>query len=712
MEKLLKEYFGYDHFRPGQKEIVENILKGSDVLAIMPTGAGKSICYQIPALMQDGVTLVISPLISLMKDQVDALSQTGIKAAYINSALSMHQMNTVIENARKGKYKLIYVAPERLESESFHEMLRTIDVSMIAVDEAHCVSQWGHDFRPSYTKIANLVDMLPQRPVVTAFTATATPQVKDDIINLLKLNIPLTLTTGFDRENLYFEVLKPKNKGQALLEYLKKKRGQSGIIYASTRKTVEAIHDRLQKDGFSIAKYHAGLSEAERTASQEAFIYDRVNLMVATNAFGMGIDKSNISYVIHYNMPKNMESYYQEAGRAGRDGEKAECIMFFSASDIVMNKLLIENSGENADRAQDYKKLKEIVDYCNTDKCLREYILNYFGERPDTDNCGNCGNCNNNSAETDITVEVQKIISTIKRMNERFGSGIVTEVLRGSNAKKIKELGLDRLTTYGIMKDYSADTIKEIISFLIAEGYLMQSGGQYPVLKIASLSLDVLCGEKRVTIRRTIEKEKAISKAAVNVDNGLFEVLRSVRMEMAKKEKVPPFMIFSDATLKDMCRRIPLDSSQMLKVSGVGSTKLERYGDIFIEAISKYAGENIITATQEASEDSENKENKTRESRADTKMATYELYKAGLGMNEIAMNRGLTLRTVEEHLLDCAAKGMEVEEGLFIKDEWKAQIIDAIKKCGSERLKPIKESLPEEISYLGIKYVLLKSKMS
>jgi len=707
MEKLLKKYFGYDQFRTGQKEIIENILKGSDVLAIMPTGAGKSICYQIPALMQDGITLVISPLISLMKDQVDALSQTGIKAAYINSTLSMHQMNTVIDNARKGMYKLIYVAPERLESDSFHEMLRTINVSMVAVDEAHCVSQWGHDFRPSYTKIAKLVNMLPQRPVVTAFTATATPQVKDDIINLLKLNVPFTLTTGFDRENLYFEVLKPKNKGQALLECLKKKRGQSGIIYASTRKTVEAIYDRLLKDGYSIAKYHAGLSEQERTASQEAFIYDRVNLMAATNAFGMGIDKSNISFVIHYNMPKNMESYYQEAGRAGRDGERAECIMFFSASDIIMNKLLIENSGENADRKQEYRKLKEIVDYCNTDKCLREYILSYFGERLDTDNCRNCGNCNNDLAETDITVEVQKILSTIKRMNERFGSGLVTEVLRGSNTKKVRELGFDRLTTYGIMKDYSADTIKEIISYLIAEGYLFQSDGQYPVLKIASLSLDVLCSEKRVMIKRVIEKEKTESKESEKADNGLFEALRMVRMEIAKKEKVPPFMIFSDATLKDMCKRIPGDRNQMLKVSGVGNTKLDKYGGIFIEAIHKYADENNILTSQDVSEDAEQKTDKNRESRADTKIATYKLYKAGLSISEIAAERDLTIRTVEEHLLDCASKGMEIDESLFLKGEWKAQIIEAIRKCGSEKLKPIKESLPDEISYLAIKYVLL-----
>jgi len=710
MEELLKEYFGYDNFRSGQKEIIENILNGSDILAIMPTGAGKSICYQIPALMLEGITLVISPLISLMKDQVDALSQTGIKAAYINSTLSFHQMNTVFENAKSGKYKIIYVAPERLGSEDFQEMLKTIDISMIAIDEAHCVSQWGHDFRPSYTKIASLVNRLPKRPVVSAFTATATPQVKEDIERLLKLITPFSLTTGFDRVNLYFEVLKPKNKLEALLEYIKKNKEKSGIIYASTRKTVDAIHERLSKAGYSIAKYHAGLSESVRTKGQEDFIYDRVNLMVATNAFGMGIDKSNISFVIHYNMPKTMESYYQEAGRAGRDGENAECLMFFSSADIVMNKLLIENGGENADKTLDYLKLNEIVDYCNTDRCLREYILNYFGETTALNHCGNCGNCNNDVEKTDITIEAQKIMSTIKRMNERFGSGIVTEVLRGSNTKKVRDMGFDKLSTYGAMKEYSADTIKELISFLIAEGSLILAGDKYPVLNLAPLAYNILRGEKRVSIKRAIEKEKAHSKDSeeyVNVDNSLFEILRVVRMGIAKEEKVPPFMIFSDATLKDMCRKIPGDRSQMLKVSGVGDMKLKKYGNVFIDAIKEYAEENNITQDKSAYEEIAVKENKNKDKKADTKMTSYELYKEGLSINEIAEKRGFTARTVEQHLLDCVEDGLEVEAGIFVNEAWKKQIIEVIKKCGADKLRPIKESLPDEISYSAIKYVLL-----
>jgi ATP-dependent DNA helicase RecQ len=439
MQVLLKQYFGYDEFRSGQKEIINQILSGADVLAVMPTGAGKSICFQIPAMKMDGITVVISPLISLMKDQVDSLSQAGIKAAYINSSLSSAQLDRVISNAVNGLYRLIYVAPERLENSDFIELMKSLSISMVAVDEAHCVSQWGHDFRPSYTKIADMVAALPHRPVVAAFTATATPQVKDDIIKLLKLKNPYTLTTGFDRENLYFEVAKPKNKMQALLQYLEGNRDKSGIIYASTRKTVEMLCDRLNEAGFTAQRYHAGLSESERTQNQEDFIYDRVNIMVATNAFGMGIDKSNVSFVIHYNMPKNMESYYQEAGRAGRDGEKAECILYFSASDIITNKFFIENNSENTDKSAEYQKLNEIIDYCNTDKCLRAYILHYFGDAAaqEEGNCGNCGNCNNETEQTDITVEAQKIMSCIKRAGERFGSGVICSILRGKHTQKI-----------------------------------------------------------------------------------------------------------------------------------------------------------------------------------------------------------------------------------------------------------------------------------
>ncbi len=588
MNNLLQQYFGYDDFRNGQREIIEQILNKNDVLAIMPTGSGKSICYQLPSLVFDGVTIVISPLISLMKDQVDTLSETGIKAAFINSSLSNKELTNVVANAKLGMYKLIYVAPERLDTDNFLMLIQSIKVSMVAIDEAHCVSQWGHDFRPSYTQISKIVSYLPERPVMAAFTATATPQVKDDINMLLKLNNPFSLTTGFDRNNLYFEVVKPEKKFNYLLSYLINNESKSGIIYASTRKTVESVCDKLNKKGYLATSYHAGLSESKRTKNQEDFLYDRARIMVATNAFGMGIDKSNISYVIHYNMPKNMESYYQEAGRAGRDGENADCILLFSSSDIVTNRFLIEMGSENIDKTNDYQKLNEIIDYCNTDKCLRKYILEYFGEKDIKDPCNNCGNCNNNIEQTDITTEAQKIFSCIKRMGERFGNGLVTDVLRGSNTEKIRTMGFKNLTTYGIMKEYPKATIKELISFLIADGYISLNGDKYPTLKLNKSAYATLQGNKQITIKRAVVKQKNLEKENTAVDMNLFETLRLLRKQLADEQDVPPFVVFSDATLKEMSSTYPIIKEDMLAISGVGAFKLEKYGEKFIVAIKNY----------------------------------------------------------------------------------------------------------------------------
>ncbi len=469
---LLKKYFGYDSFRTGQEEIIKHILNGEDCLGIMPTGAGKSICYQIPAMTFDGVTIVVSPLISLMKDQVDSLNDVGIPATYINSSLSEFEYMQAIENASRGMYKIIYVAPERLINENFFNLLKVLNISMFAIDEAHCVSQWGHDFRPSYKEIANVILNLKNRPIVTAFTATATELVKEDIINSLHLSNPFIITTGFDRKNLYFAVNTVDNKKEFILDYIKQNPTQSGIIYCATRKNVENVYDFLENNGILVSKYHGGMTEKNRTQSQNDFVYDKTLVMVATNAFGMGIDKSNIRFVIHFNMPKDLESYYQEAGRSGRDGDEAKCILLFSRADIVTNRVLIEQGNPEINHSTEYKKLNDIVDYCNTDKCLRKYILEYFGEIPLFDKCNNCSNCNSEIELTNITVDAQKILSCIKRMHERFGVALVCDVLKGAKSAKIKNMHFDKLSTYGVMKDYSKDTIKEIISFLISENYI------------------------------------------------------------------------------------------------------------------------------------------------------------------------------------------------------------------------------------------------
>lgn len=711
MQALLKQYFGYDEFRSGQKQIIEQILSGKDVLAVMPTGAGKSICFQIPAMMMDGITIVISPLISLMKDQVDSLSQSGIKAAYINSSLSNLQLDRVIGNARSGEYSLIYVAPERLENADFLALMKSFAVSMVAVDEAHCVSQWGHDFRPSYTKIANMVASLPHRPVIAAFTATATPQVKEDIIKLLKLENPYTLTTGFDRENLYFEVAKPKNKMQALVEYLENNKGKCGIIYAATRKTVEMLCERLNEEGFPTLRYHAGLSENERAQNQEDFLYDRINIMAATNAFGMGIDKSNVSFVIHYNMPKNMESYYQEAGRAGRDGERAECILYFSASDIITNKFFIENSSDNTDKSAEYQKLNEMVDYCNTDKCLRAYILHYFGDTAtrEDENCGNCGNCSNETEQTDITVEAQKIMSCIKRAGERFGSGVICGILRGRHTQKIAQMEFDRLSTYGIMKEYADSTIQELISFLITEGSVELAGDKYPILKLNPSSYEVLTGKRKVIIKRAIQKQQAISKENTQTDAALFEILRELRKKIAEEENVPPYVVFSDVTLHEMSGKYPTQNSELLTIKGVGAHKLEKYGGHFLSAIQDYVEKNQVAVDKSAFFSVEPKcHEKPAKPGTDTKRTSYDLYQSGLSISKIAAQRGLAPSTVEGHLLDCYVQGMPMDVSAIVSEKQQVQIMDAIEQVGRGRLKPIKDALPEEISYAAIKFVLAK----
>ena len=577
---LLKKFYGYDDFRPGQDEIIASLLSGSDTVAIMPTGAGKSICFQIPALLFSGITLVISPLISLMKDQVDALGVQGIPATYINSTLSSATLSRRLYDISQNKYKLIYIAPERLSTEVFKNLFASLEISMIAVDEAHCLSQWGHDFRPSYQAIYPFISSLPNQPLIGAFTATATVEVKADIIKLLGLYHPQIFVTGFDRPNLHFSVLKGENKQAYILDYLKKHSNQSGIIYAATRKEVDSLYKLLIDKDFKVGRYHAGLNDSERSLVQEDFIYDNLSVIIATNAFGMGIDKSNVRYVIHYNMPKNMEAYYQEAGRSGRDGEDGECILLFSSQDTMLQKFLIDKSTENPERkTNELNKLQAMVDYCHTPNCLREYILNYFGDSSKI-SCQNCSNCQDNSELTDVTIDAQKVFSCVYRLRERFGINMIADVLKGSKNKKVLQFGFDQLPTYGLFKDKTVNEIKNFINILTATQYLTLAEGEFPIVKLTPEAFAVMKNESKVW------QKSAKTITEVKVDNSLFEKLRALRKEIATKEKIPPYMVFSDATLQEMATKMPSDNFELGKVKGIGEVKLGKYGSAFLEVLN------------------------------------------------------------------------------------------------------------------------------
>lgn len=578
LTQLLKEKFGYESFRPGQLELIQKVLRNENVLGIMPTGGGKSICYQLPALLLDGLTLVVSPLISLMKDQVDALNEMGIAATFVNSSLSQEEVSVRLKDAAFGKYKLVYVAPERFEMFSFKQLLQQEKISLIAVDEAHCISQWGHDFRPSYLQLAQEIKALPQRPAVIALTATATPQVAKDIESSLEIPANNKVQTGFARENLAFQVVKDA-KDSYLLEYLRVNDQQAGIIYASTRKEVERLYHLLKSKKIEVGYYHGGLTEAQRSAAQEAFLFDEIKVMVATNAFGMGINKSNVRFVIHAQTPGNIESYYQEAGRAGRDGLPSEAILMYAPQDLQVQQFFIDNSEMEIDYKQkEYLKLREMSQYAHTEMCLQRYILRYFGE--DGPDCGRCSNCLDEREVEEITLDAQKVLSCVKRMGERFGKALISKVLTGSKDQKISQWHFEKLSTYGLMKDWSQKDVSQLIDFLTAAGYLTPTEGQFPLLKISNSGKKVLLGQQKVMRRAQVVKKLA-------PDNELFEKLRQLRLELASKQNLPPYVIFSDKTLYELAEIQPQTTLEMLQIKGVGENKLKKYGAAFLELLQK-----------------------------------------------------------------------------------------------------------------------------
>ena len=618
--ETLKTYFGYDTFREGQEKIVEAILTNRDVLAIMPTGAGKSICYQIPALILPGITLVISPLISLMQDQVKALNDAGIHAAFINSSLTENQISKALYLAASGRYKIIYVAPERLENYEFLEFAKNVEISMVTVDEAHCISQWGQDFRPSYLKIVEFIKNLPKRPIVSAFTATATEEVKNDILCTLSLEDPEVVITGFDRKNLYYSVENIRRKDEFIMEYIEKHPTESGIIYCATRKNVDNLFELLFKRGVPVTRYHAGLTNETRKKNQDDFIYDRTPVIIATNAFGMGIDKSNVRYVIHYNMPQSMENYYQDAGR---DGENSQCILLFSLQDVMIDRMLLDNKDfsdvdeedEYLIRQRDIRRLQTMEGYCKTTGCLRNYILEYFGEKT-SGPCDNCGNCHREYHEVDMTAEAKWVVNCVAETRGRYGLTIVLGTLMGAKRARLRELRTDQYKSYGALSGHSEAELRTLISQMTEMGYLYQTQEKYSVLKLGDIT--PLKDENTRVIMRTYEEkepdkkkktQKAVRKrstdALTSAGYDLFEILRKLRLEIAKEESMPPYIIFSDKTLIDMCVKKPSDEEEMLNVSGVGENKLKKYGQRFLEEIQKFCTERpgvTLSMTEEGEE--------------------------------------------------------------------------------------------------------------
>lgn len=710
---ILRTYFGYTSFRPGQKKAIDYILHSQNTLAVMPTGSGKSLCYQIPGLSLSGTAIIISPLISLMKDQVDALQAIGVSATYINSSLSVREQQDRYKAVTAGDYDFLYVAPERFESQFFVNIIRQLDISLVAFDEAHCISQWGHDFRPSYRSIVPNLKRLPNIPAFIALTATATGEVIADIQSLLDITNDHVVKTGFERENLSFHLIKGKNKTAYIQSFLKERRAESGIIYTATRKQTDLLYEQLHNQGIAVAKYHAGLPEEYRKEAQADFIHDKKSIMIATNAFGMGIDKSNVRWVIHYAMPMNIESYYQEAGRAGRDGESSDCILLFSPQDVQLQKFLIEQSDmdEHAKKSE-YRKLQSMVNYCHTDNCLTDFILQYFADDSRKQMCQRCSNCLHRHEKIDITEEAQMILSCVKRMDERFGVGITAKVLRGSKDKKIRSFRLDKISTYGILSAYTERELNERINFLIAEQVLATEEGQYPTLKLNQNSVHVLKGKQNVWMQTA----HVPTSEDVDFHEGLFAVLRTLRKQISDEQNVPPYVLFSDATLRDLCRYFPETKADMLNIKGIGEKKYEQYGQTFMTAIRDWHHEHPevkpkvnITSSSHIGVRKVNQPQKY--DAGPSHIVSYQSFQTGKTIQEISTIRELSEQTIEGHLFKAFKEGYPIAWNIFFDNAEESTVLTAYEQLEVPKLKPLKELLSDAYDYTKIKAILIKNEL-